>query len=247
MVGVQYAVFLPKIVHGMTCTTLESSKDHISLSTRAPGMIAGASLHSRAFSIVWKMLLNGVATLQMWRPPLILQPIILFTTIIAAPMSQQSKGSVTQIHCNPVTARSHDSQVAEKKDQEAPPCHATYKTLHKQSDYDKNSGARHASSVTRAAATYKTPAHRLLFFVSFEIYSEIIPFFPITRTPTTNRCPFLHPTYTALVYVNPCRARTLQFKVTTVLQTQAACCAKTFSNNGGLPVVQYIFVSYAPL
>ena len=77
----------------------------------------------------------------------------------------------------------------------------------------------------------RSPAHRQPLFVSLEIYIYFLSFLAIYRTPTTHRRTFSHHAYTSLVYINPCRARTLQVKVTTVPHTRVACCAKTVSHS----------------
>ena len=99
------------------------------------------------------------------------------------------------------------------------------KKLHKQTDYETN------TVTSRAPRTRTRPsAHRPPLFVSFEIYFYILPFLTIFRTATSHRRLFLHHTYTPLVYIKPCRARTLQFKVITVPHTKVAYCAKRFSH-----------------
>ena len=103
-----------------------------------------------------------------------------------------------------------DRQVTVYTDQELT-CHVTEQTSHKQAIYETVTRA-----VTRAAATSTAPFRfvRNLFY--------IVPFLAIIRTPATHRRPFLHHTYTPLVYINPFRGRTLQFKVATVSHIRVA-------------------------
>ena len=109
-----------------------------------------------------------------------------------------------------------DRKVSVNTDQE-PPCHVTEQTSHKQASYE---------TITRDMGHVKArrQVNRPLL-LRFEIFFYFLPLLPIFRFSHNSYTFSLHHTLPPLVYINPCRGRTLQFKVTTVPYSHVACCA----------------------